>query len=1009
MIITTHTTIKHTFSLFYHYKFQINYKIFKYFFVNFILNPIKTSSEIKMKKKSFKIKNLIIVGLILALTFININILNDLNDSSDKKYQFLYKNLELANYSSFIEEEGEEINITLHQSLLNTSVICVSNISDPTKNKFFETCPKVENFNSSFVNISIEEIYAPNKTLIIEDDLTFKVLEPVSDHYVSIMPKGCGYIENLSFYVKRTSSNPTTLNVYLFNAVNISGQPRPDSLVYLTPIATSNIIGNTSYWLNLTGIHSSYNCSETFENTFFLALEKQGASTEIEMFGYYDILDGDDEIVLNSAKNLHQVAGESVDIGLKITYAPYIYPSSKTLIIEDDTINEWLPADQIYGSFEVQGVGYLENLSVFMMHTEPGSDKLIDFYICPSENDSGKIRPKETDLTLIASGLNVSSVNWYNITNIHHKFNSSETYNNTFFLYSSLGNGLGGISWGINYDIDGDGVNESIVLDSSENLITRLLLANNTVDLSLKIGVTPFENIPRPENVGIKINNTAVLGFSNIYGSGYWTSTEVYSNFSGQLEFELSTDWWDVSCKITKVQINYTKNDLKANSLFKVVGSEQNVIWNVSRNGGLNFYDSRLSDYRINFTIPSNWNNINVFNGFTNKTGDSSISSSKNGYNDVTVSNAGNGTYWHLTATSENLLEAIHTYIDTNLVNVVNYTNVVKFNATFKEKLAQNNGVINLYIYNPTTINENLIFTSSNSTFASSSKIYLGKWDLSETVTDYGKFRVQVFWSNDTAVGFIEKILTVIAQTKLTVIMPYQEATFHSYEIFNITLYYEDLNLNTPIDGAIIDYNIDGQGWQSINLNNGTIGYYIITIDCGNISSDGLKTVEIQANKDFHESQFLSYNFHIIKGPSPLNPIWIIVGTLSTIGASVLIIFSYITIKKYQFRRIERTKKLYTQIMAQLEEERSQAAVEGEEEIKRKRKEFDNDEGGGFFPYPYIFIPPTPPGDAELIPKPQEKRPTSKEETNGELICKYCGAILSEGESICHVCKNKIN
>ncbi|MFX0035915.1 MAG: hypothetical protein ACFE9I_09790, partial [Candidatus Hermodarchaeota archaeon] len=86
-----------------------------------------------------------------------------------------------------------------------------------------------------------------------------------------------------------------------------------------------------------------------------------------------------------------------------------------------------------------------------------------------------------------------------------------------------------------------------------------------------------------------------------------------------------------------------------------------------------------------------------------------------------------------------------------------------------------------------------------------------------------------------------------------------------------------------------------------------------------------------------------------------------------------------------------------------------QAAAEGEEEIKRKRKEFDNDEGGGFFPYPYIFIPPTPPGDAELIPKSQEKRPTSKEETNGELICKYCGAILSEGESICHVCKNKIN
>ncbi|MHA1932445.1 MAG: response regulator, partial [Promethearchaeota archaeon] len=66
-----------------------------------------------------------------------------------------------------------------------------------------------------------------------------------------------------------------------------------------------------------------------------------------------------------------------------------------------------------------------------------------------------------------------------------------------------------------------------------------------------------------------------------------------------------------------------------------------------------------------------------------------------------------------------------------------------------------------------------------------------------------------------------------------------------------------------------------------------------------------------------------------------------------------------------------------------------------------------DDDEDGFFPYPYIFRPPTPPGDLGIVGELQAKEPIFK------LVeylpyCKYCGGPLAKGESICHVCGNKV-
>jgi hypothetical protein len=75
-------------------------------------------------------------------------------------------------------------------------------------------------------------------------------------------------------------------------------------------------------------------------------------------------------------------------------------------------------------------------------------------------------------------------------------------------------------------------------------------------------------------------------------------------------------------------------------------------------------------------------------------------------------------------------------------------------------------------------------------------------------------------------------------------------------------------------------------------------------------------------------------------------------------------------------------------------------------------KDKKNDDEGGFydyFPYPYIFKPPKPPDDLGLTGEVKAKKPATEQEFIPAPYCKYCGALLAKGESICHVCGNKVD
>ena len=78
----------------------------------------------------------------------------------------------------------------------------------------------------------------------------------------------------------------------------------------------------------------------------------------------------------------------------------------------------------------------------------------------------------------------------------------------------------------------------------------------------------------------------------------------------------------------------------------------------------------------------------------------------------------------------------------------------------------------------------------------------------------------------------------------------------------------------------------------------------------------------------------------------------------------------------------------------------------------RDRKDFLKRLSGydkdGDLPFPYIFKPPTPPGDLAIGGQVQIKRPKNGKELQYEPYCKHCGSILPEGQSICHVCGKRV-
>ncbi|TFF89773.1 MAG: hypothetical protein EU548_06400, partial [Promethearchaeota archaeon] len=591
---------------------------------------------------------------------------------------------------------GEQLNITLHQSLVNASNIEFTNLDN--FNTFNEPVPNFSGYNTSYINVTVDAINAPNKTIIVEDDLTIEAINPVNYQYLGFEARGIGYLENISLHIRETNDiDLTQLSVYLYNSTDVSGSPRPDSKVYSSPIIDDvEITSTTFYWHDFTQIHAFINSSKTFDNYFFLELEKSGGggTTNIALNGTFDT-----------------VLGDNLD---------------ESIVVSNDKVT---------------------------LHT------------------------------------------------------------------------VGGIN----------------------------------VDAALIIDFAPVDNTPKPSDINLQMNNTAVADDLSGSNLGYWTPSEVYSSSTGEFEFSITADWWDVSCNVSNVHINYTKTDIKANTDFSIPASTQDVNWTATIPSGLEYFDGRLDNFNtINFTIPVTWQDatIKVFNNtdpFTNliKT------VLGNGYREVQVLNAGNGSNWYLTANSTNLVSSIDTYVNGIPMTIMNYTNTIRFNGSFSKTISDGNLNLSVYSPVPSYLNHSSIFPISTS----SDELLISDWDISSSATDYGVFKAQLTWNNDTAAGFLELFFTIVANTDFILDSPQSGIDRFDNEIFNIIVFYNDTGPDLGDIGITEAIITEDSSLLGSSTPTGTDGYYSLQCDVS-LFSYGWVFIEINASKSFYHNQSLIFSFH---------------------------------------------------------------------------------------------------------------------------------------------------
>ncbi|GAI72533.1 unnamed protein product, partial [marine sediment metagenome] len=473
-----------------------------------------------------------------------------------------------------------------------------------------------------------------------------------------------------------------------------------------------------------------------------------------------------------------------------------IFAPNYSLIVEDDYQvfqgYQIASAPHAYASFTVKSSCYLDNISTVLYNDNDAVNADIQIRIYNSTWNSGQSRNEpDSGYTQIVSYGTYTFNNfdgWYNFTNLNHFLNISKTANNTFYVYVRDGND-DNTQW--RWASDGavpDNNDEQNAYEYNP-LLQFINPSGSTIDLTLKVDLVPLSNTPKPEYIGLNINNSAVTGHGNINGSGYWNPNQSFSSATDELNFIVSADWWDVSCNITSVQINYTKTDVQAISSFDISGSESlTVQWNVTITNGLNYFDSRITDFNtINFTIPSIWQEttIKVFNGGTEiQASNLNKRLLNNAYREVQVLNANNGTFWHLTANSTNLLSSIDTYVSGVAMSIANHSNIVELNATFSEIIKT--GDLNLSVYSPLPryLNHSKILSISNA----DTEFLVSNWDVSVNVTQYGIFKIQMSWNNETAAGFLESYITIFGDTDLIPSLP--STNFDASNTFNITVFF---------------------------------------------------------------------------------------------------------------------------------------------------------------------------------------------------------------------------
>lgn len=534
---------------------------------------------------------------------------------------------------------------------------------------------------------------------------------------------------------------------------------------------------------------------------------------------------------------------------------------NKTVILDDSKLDSLELSTKRAASFQVntsKSILINGSFQLYSLNLDDYVEITVYLYNSSWDSDNDRSEPNTKAFTTLTS-FTVDSPptnEWFEVSLGNTILDNSKTRNNTWFIAlwkTQAGAGTNEIKWNFGSDSP----------DNSEayDIATDNTTTHRTIDYLTELDLAPLNNTPNPEYINMSINNIPVNGYEDINGSGYWESTKNYvQDLSGSINFEINSNWWDVSCDVTSVLINYTKSDITADSSFNIPESGETVEWTVAPSN-FSYFDSRINHTQtINFTVPKSWNitTIEVFND-TDGPKDIIKTPMPDGIR-VKVLDGGNGTDWYLTANSTNLLDSIVAYKDINSIpDYFNYSNTIKFNASFFS--AVSNGEANLTVYSPLpppqfeNYTDIITHLATNYSFAD--------WDVDQSPKEYGKFLVQCYWNNETDAGFIETNITIKGETELIVEQPTTNE-FDSGDIFDLIVRFNDTGQNLNISDADLNYSINGGVYRPIDGELGD-GLYNISVNCNDSEIVyGQNMIKINASKEYYNSAEIEFDFTVI-------------------------------------------------------------------------------------------------------------------------------------------------
>ncbi len=629
---------------------------------------------------------------------------------------------------------------------------------------------------------------------------------------------------------------------------------------FLDLIANPNLLqsnnSNLYYYNNFpTSLpHSSNGYSTSFNNTgnpLNITLHQSKIEMGTPLFEILNTSDSSNSTISTSTPSDTLFNSTTSQIFIENITAP-----DKILQLENDTDHYSDLSTARLFSFEIPINCTLDSVTIYLNNTSSVNPTAVGIFLWGSQSGLpyNYITQLGTSKTIPADG-----EGYYTYNNLNILLNDTDTTNKIFFI-RVIDTGIGSARiFGKNDGADGDPDDSDVyyyLVDHYESI---------AIDYFANITLKANSNPSRPSDIGLKINGTLVDN-GGASGTGNLTILKEYSTLPDQIEYNITADWWDVSCNITKIIVNYTRSDLTAITEYSISGSNQTVQWNATL-GNFNNFDIAFNNYWINYTVPESWLNFNAYNASNSIPSENiTVGSPSNGYKEVQIYPAGNSTNWYISAESPNLVNDILVFLagETNEIYSVNHSDTIDINVTFSDTIWNGNITLNIYSPSDTGNYLNHTYSLNTSSLSPNTEFYLNNWTI-DNIKDYGIFKVQVDWTNGTDAGFVEINLTINAVTDLIVQGP-STTIYDAGDIFDVQVLYNDTGQGLDIDNANISYKINTGSYRPIDQNVTKLGsgLYNISVDCNDTDLIyGQNTITINASKQYYNEATTSFNFTV--------------------------------------------------------------------------------------------------------------------------------------------------